>query len=48
MCSPGYYKSANGPIAAHALGHMKYGYTLPVPMDERVLNKSINEHNETG
>ena len=34
MCLPGYYQSANGPMATHALGHMMYGYTLLVPMNQ--------------
>ena len=38
MCPPGYYQSANGPMVIHALGHMMYGYTLLVPMNQRVLN----------
>ena len=27
----------NGFMATHALGHMMYGYTLLVPMNQRVL-----------
>ena len=42
-----YYQSANGPMVTHALGHMMYGYTLLVPMNQRVLNKSSKEHNKT-
>ena len=37
MCLPGYHH--NGFVATHALGHMMYGYTLLVPMNQRVLNK---------
>ena len=37
MCSLGYYRS--GFVATHAFGHMMYGYTLLVPMNQRVLNK---------
>ena len=37
MCPPGYHY--NGFVATHALGHMIYGYTLLVPMNQRVLNK---------
>ena len=48
MCPPGYYPSANGPMVAHALGHMMYGYTLSVPLNQRELNKSSKEHNKTG
>ena len=36
MCPPGYQH--NGFVAIHALGHMMYGYTLLVPMNQRVLN----------
>ena len=48
MCPHGYYQSANGPVVTHALGHMMYGYTLLVPMNQRVLNKSSKDHNKTG
>ena len=37
MCPPG-----------HALGHMMYGYTLLVPMNQRVLNKQSKERNISG
>ena len=40
MCPPGYHH--NGFVATHALGHMMYGYTLLVPMNQRVLNKQSN------
>ena len=43
MCPPGYHH--NGFVATHALGHMMYGYTLLVPMNQRVLNKQSREHN---
>ena len=46
MCPPGYYH--NGSVAAHALGHMMYGYTLLVPMNQRVLNKLRKERNIRG
>ena len=36
MCPPGYHP--NGFVTTHALGHMMYGYTLLVPMNQRVLN----------
>ena len=36
------------PKLFHALRHMMCGYTLLVPMNERVLNKSSKEHNKTG
>ena len=34
----------NGFVATHALGDMMYGYTLLVPMNQRVLNKLSKEH----
>ena len=40
MCPPGYHH--NGFVATHVLGHMMYGYTLLVPMNQRVLNKQSN------
>ena len=46
MCPPGYHH--NGFVATHALGHMMYGYTLLVPMNQRVLNKLSKEHNTSG
>ena len=46
MCSPGY--AHNGFVATYALGHMMYSYTLLVPMNQRVLNKSNKEHIKTG
>ena len=46
MCPPGYYH--NGFVPTHALGHMMYGYTLPVPMNQRVLNKQTKERNISG
>ena len=33
MCHPIYHQ--NGFVAAHALGYMKYGYTLQVQMKQR-------------
>ena len=30
--------------APHALGHMMYGYTLLVPMNQRVLKKLSKDH----
>ena len=38
----------NGLVATHALGHMIYGYTMMVPMNQRVLNKLNKEHNTSG
>ena len=35
----------NGFVANHALGNIMYGYTLLVPMNQRVLNKLSKEHN---
>ena len=46
MCSPGYHH--NGFVATHALGHMMYGSTLLVPMNQRVLNKQSKERNVSG
>ena len=46
MCPPGYHH--NGFVATHALGHMMYGYTLLVPMYQRVLNKPSKERNISG
>ena len=46
ICPPGYHHS--GFVAAHALGHMMYGYTLLVPMNQRVLNKQSKERNISG
>ena len=43
MCPPGYYH--NDFVATHALGHMMYGYTLRVPVKQRVLNKLSKERN---
>ena len=40
MCPPGCYHR-NGFVVTHALGHMMYGYTLLVPMNQRVLNNSL-------
>ena len=42
MCPLGYHH--NGFVATHALGHMMYGYTLLVPMNQRVLNKLSKDH----
>ena len=39
----GYYQSTNGRVVTHALGHIMYGYTLLVPMNQRVLNKPSKE-----
>ena len=34
MCPSGYHH--NGFVATHALGHMMYGYTLLVPMNQTI------------
>ena len=46
MCPPGYHH--NGFVATHALGHMMYGYTLLVTMNQTVLNKKNKERNISG
>ena len=46
MYPPGYHH--NGFVATHALGHMMYGSTLLVPMNQRVLNKQSKERNISG
>ena len=33
MCPPSYHH--NGFAATHAFGHMIYGYTLPVPINQK-------------
>ena len=43
MCPPGFYH--NGFVATYAFGRMMYGYTLLVPMIQRVLNKLSKERN---
>ena len=40
MCPPGYHH--NGFVATHALGHMMYGYTSLVPMNQRALKKLLD------
>ena len=37
MCRPSYHH--NGFVATHVFEHMMYGYTLLVPMNQKVLNK---------
>ena len=46
MCPPGYHH--NGFVTTHALGHMMYGYTLLVLMNQRMLNKQSEERNISG
>ena len=45
MYPSGYH---NGFVATHTLGDMMYGYTLLVPMNQRVLIKISKEHNISG
>ena len=45
-CPPGYHH--NGFVLTHAFGHMICGYTLLVPINQRVLNKVSKEHNIYG
>ena len=42
ICSPVYHY--NGFVATHAVGHMMHGYTLLVPINQRVFNKLSKEH----
>ena len=42
MCPLGCHH--NGCVATHALGHMMYGYTLLVPMNQILLNKLSKEN----
>ena len=46
MYPPGCHHSSF--VATHALWHMMYGYTLLVPMNQRVLNKQSKERNISG
>ena len=46
MCPRDYHH--NGFVATHALGHMMYGSTLLVPMNQTVLNKQSKERNISG
>ena len=46
MCPPGYYDNGFGAI--HVLGHMMYGYTLLVRINQWVLNKLGKEPNISG
>ena len=38
----------NGLMTTHALEHMMYGYTLLVPINQRLLQKSSKEYNMSG
>ena len=46
MCPLGYHH--NGFMETHALGHMTYGYTLLVTMNQKVLEKQRKERNVRG
>ena len=46
MCPTGYHN--NGFVTVQALEHMMYGYTLLVPMSQRVLNKPSKKRNVSG
>ena len=46
ICPPGYQH--NGFMTTHTLGHIMYGYTLLVPMNQRVINKLRKERNISG
>ena len=41
MFPPGYHQ--NDFVATHSLGKIMYGYTLLVPINQRVVNKLSNE-----
>ena len=45
MCPPSCH--CDGFVATHALGHMMYGYTLLVPINQRLLNKLSKEHSKS-
>ena len=42
MCPPNYHH--NSLVATPALGYMMYGYTLLIPVNQRVLKKLSNDH----
>ena len=44
MCRLGYYKFSNRLMVTHALGQVIYGYTLLLPMNQKVLHKSSKEY----
>ena len=46
ICPPGYHR--NDFVATHALGHMMYGYTLLVPINQRVLSILNKNHDMSG
>ena len=43
ICPDSYHY--NGFVATHVSGHIMYGCTLLVPMNQRVLNKPSKERN---
>ena len=43
MCPPGY--NHNGFMVIYELGHMMYGYTSSLPMNQIMLKKLSKEHN---
>ena len=45
-CPPNYQHS--GFVATHVLGHLMYGCTLLVPVNQKVLNKRSKERNISG
>ena len=45
-CIPGHHHT--GFVVTHALDHMIYGYTLLVPMNQRMLNKLSKARNVSG
>ena len=46
MCPPFYHH--NGIVAIDALGHMMYGSTLLLPIEQRVLHKQSKDRNING
>ena len=46
MCPPGYHHNVF--MATHALERIMYGYTLLVPVNQKVLNKLSKERNISG
>ena len=46
MCSSDYYH--NGFVATNAIGYMMFGYTLLIPMNQRMISKLSKEHNISG
>ena len=46
MCPLTYHY--NGLVTTHALEHMMHGYTLLVPINQRLLKKPSKEYNMSG